>query len=297
MKRLTCALLLAAASCPATEYQAIKVSPEWRFFAADQLHSEILSRITDVTDELKLADGETVKGIPVQFENDLVDLNKASGTNHQALTRGLLVGTLEADANGTALLGIGADWWWDCYINGKPAYGRAANSPCCNAKTPFGKTNWVFPVQVKKGRNLIAVYLVSGESWLVGIGPVENGPDVTIVDEKAKSVYLRFAKDYPEPKLTSAPDIRVKGTTLSVKVRLAQPFPAGLQYRVKGETKWQSFWNTNPDRLTRKQSFKVEGLEPGKEYEANIRQIGYFTSSFTHVTLGKPISFSTPPAK
>lgn len=67
--------------------------------------------------------------------------------------------------DGRLLIGAGADWWMQWFLDGKPVYNtlKYGNGPC-----PFSVTDHTFTVDVSRGRHVVAVMVKAGSvSWAI----------------------------------------------------------------------------------------------------------------------------------
>ena len=167
-----------------------------------------------------------------------------NGGDLPVLTKVILNGVLEAEADGNALVGVGADWWWDFSILNKKflladewqhIFGR--NVPWANnTMGSFDKTDWVFLVPVKKGKNPIRLDVTLGSKGMVAVGTVENRLPVS--DELLKECQ-DFRERYPLPKQ----ETKFTVTDNSVyHFNSVLPFPAGLEWQKAGDKKWNQVW-------------------------------------------------------
>ena len=156
-----------------------------------------------------------------------------------------LRGELVAEENGEAAIGVGADWWWTCSVNGREITGRLPTMPEGNLKTTFEATDWIFLVPVHGGTNNVEITVLLGESGLVAVGtaPPERVADGLPLDlEKA---YRFYKENFPAPETVPfRPSVNWNGT---IRFRTAQPFPAGVEYRI-GKGEWHVVWDNRPSR-------------------------------------------------
>ncbi len=115
---------------------------------------------------------------PAKLENNLFDLGKAEkrfGNNAAAL----FYQEFDAPADGNMTVGMAADWWFECFINGEPGYNTLGKG---NMSQSFAPENHVFNLPVKKGKNLIAVRVISGSAgWRFVSGtvpPFDGNPEL-----------------------------------------------------------------------------------------------------------------------
>lgn len=100
-------------------YITPRLSPVWKLFVSDKIPEDAPASVTTQIDSYALPSGEVLKPIDVVLEGEWVNLAAAAGGFVADTTCGLLVGILNADSDGTALYGAGADWWWNCFVNGE----------------------------------------------------------------------------------------------------------------------------------------------------------------------------------
>ncbi len=156
------------------------LSPVWKLFVAKEIPEDAPASVTEPIESYTLPSGEVIKPVDVVFEEERANLNKILGRLVPVGTCGLLVGVLEAEDDGVVIYGAGADWWWTCYVNGEKTFGRPRSKyPNGNSRGTILKTDWVFPIRVRKGANTIAFHLQSGTYWSIGTGvlPFAEGQD------------------------------------------------------------------------------------------------------------------------
>ncbi len=168
-----------------------------------------------------------------------------------------LNGVLTAEADGIAQIGVGADWWWELFVNGKNVYGRIRAFPGGNSKATFEKTDWVVSVPVKKGKNKITLNVTLGENGTVAIGTCKDM--ASSVDETDLAQYRFFSSHYAVPDSKTEYSHKFFNKKC-IKFRTAQPYPAALEVLRKGEKEWQSF--LSPDFYSKEKQvelpFKLE---------------------------------------
>lgn len=129
----------------------------------------------------------------------------------------IISGKLLASEDGVCSLSIGADWWYEVYVNGKKVFATTEGGNILYA----AEDNYSFEAEVKAGVNHFAVYLLSGSAaWLLG-GPV--------ITPEAKELDFSY-----RPYLTHA-------DTGEVLVHFFATLPsvAYVDYREAGTAEWQ----------------------------------------------------------
>ena len=86
--------------------------------------------------------------------NDSYDLGKAP-----AKSAAVFYNEFESGRDGVMQIGMAADWWFECRLNGEAVYSTLTGG---NREQQFSPENHVFNLPVKKGRNLLAVRVLAG---------------------------------------------------------------------------------------------------------------------------------------
>ena len=159
------------------------LSPVWNLFVSKDIPDEAPASVTSMIDSYTLPSGEVLSPVKLSLEGEHVDFHKALGHSVPVMTCGLMVGVITAEEDGTVIYGAGADWWWTCYVNGEKVFGRPRDLQNGNVRSTFMKTDWIFPIKVHKGENIVAFHLISGSCWSLGTGliPIDGELANTIV--------------------------------------------------------------------------------------------------------------------
>ena len=97
--------------------------------------------------------------------NDSYDLGKAP-----AKSAAVFYNEFESGRDGVMQIGMAADWWFECRLNGEAVYSTLTGG---NREQQFSPENHVFNLPVKKGRNLLAVRVLAGAAgWKFFCGEV-----------------------------------------------------------------------------------------------------------------------------
>ena len=159
-----------------------------------------------------------------------------------------LIGDLIAEEDGEAAIGVGADWWWIFSVNGKEVTGRHPAMPEGNLKSTFRKTDWSFLVPVHQGTNRVELAVILGETGLVSIGLAEKEVIAQGFSQELNVLYKFYSKNFPPPEsVPFKPRLSWDGT---IRFRTAQPFSAGVEYRL-GDGEWHQVWDDRPSRFHR----------------------------------------------
>lgn len=143
-------------------------SLRWNLYLSNEIREEDVNNISFEDRILTLASGNgKINGIETDFRYGRVDLHKFLGYTVPEKSKALFAAEIFSPKEQTVIFGAGMDWWWSCFVNGEKVFDRGESQPNGNFHSTFSKVDWVFPVQLKKGKNTIAFYLVSGLCWSV----------------------------------------------------------------------------------------------------------------------------------
>ncbi len=192
-----------------------------------------------------------------------------------------LRGVLEADADGYALIGTGADWWWNCAvkIDGKwqSVFARTM-SQGANGSAAFSPEDWIYRVPVKKGKNEILLQVTLGEQGFVAIDTLDPaGFADREISRKTYDSFLFFRDKYKAP-LKKISKFRRAGACNEVLVfETPQPYPAGIEYRKAGEKDWKVAWDPtlSTTHSVRIEPLSMQGASLDAAYEFRIVQHCY----------------------
>ena len=152
------------------------ISPTWTVFRVamddDTFRTEgaaALRELDAVPEEFLGAPAEvaTLNGDGI-FDFSEEDRNRAKGP-------AVFLQVVDFDEDGWISLGCGADWWWALLVNGEIVFDRASGDG--NNTNPVDPTNYVFPVPVRKGRNVFAAVVRTGSAgwrWSCQGAPAES---------------------------------------------------------------------------------------------------------------------------
>ncbi len=155
------------------------------------------------------------------------------------MTKLVLEGILNLKDNGCVYLGVGADWWWELFVDGEPVYGRIRSMPGGNGKDTFEKTDWIVPVPLDEGCHRISLKVTLGENGTVAFGSYIPGHQNTL-EQKDFDLYRMYRQKYPFPEVKTKYSHKLFNPDCIV-FETAQAYPAAVEVLRKGEKKWQSF--------------------------------------------------------
>ena len=125
------------------------LSPQWSY----------ISIKGDVKGYINKIPANTVK---FTLDNNFsADLDIPAGSVQPTYAECIVYNEFTLDKAAELGLGMGADWWFDVYLNGKMIFSTGAAG---NVRGWFSYKNHLFTAKGKKGKNLLAVYIRRGRS-------------------------------------------------------------------------------------------------------------------------------------
>ena len=229
----------------------------WRFTEDFQVfHSQKLTR----NDAAKAEYGKSINGLDCKKISSLdpaVDFNTVFGYATPVDRRiAIAVNRIEVEKDGRIQIGVGADWVFAVFIDGKNVFD--AKELGGNGSAPAKKNNHAIDVELKKGIHTFALWISSGATtWTVAAGRI---PYTKVI--------------YPVPELKYGPyltDVASKDAVISFV--MTEPGPCGIALRKSGEKDYRFFWSHDNyqialDRKVHRVS--VRELEPDTVYEYKI---------------------------
>ena len=162
---------------------------------------------------------------PLELIDDRIDLSKMF-PSLKTDKRIVLYQQFDAPAAGSMTLGMAADWWMECFVNGNDVYNTLKTG---NMSQDFIPQDHIFNVPVRRGGNLIAVRIRPGSGgckFACGKVPAMDG------DPKLLRLFRPMAGTRFRP-INSAHFLEVKpGTALDFSWLVARDLPAGVKGRL-----------------------------------------------------------------
>lgn len=160
---------------PIKVYQVQKFLPyalnkEWKLFPAVDAAKIDLAKIDSIPESLPGKKTENVNATPVIIEEKACDVKDVTGYAYPK-DAAVFFNEFESPEAGMTQLGASADWWFEFYVNGKKVYSTVESGGNCSQE--FTPEDHVFNVPTRKGRNLVAVKVLSGsKGWKFACGDV-----------------------------------------------------------------------------------------------------------------------------
>lgn len=280
---------MTVSSLPGTQFVDAVLSPSFLFYTSPLIREGASAETRSFPENGRLpVGGAQLQGTEVVLDGEgRVDLAAVLGRTSPVKTQGLLVGSLDASEEGTVLLGAGADWWWSCRVNGDLVFDRSLSFADGNRKGSFSKLDWIFPVRLRKGPNLVVFQIASGSGWRISTGVLSSyirnqdaSKPLPCRLEEVLSTWL-----HPIRSLVSS-DVTDHGAIVSYEVE--SDHPVGLRYRARGSEEWKSFWRSSSSG---RQVFRLGDLEADTDYEARPMRIAYRGDRFEVEACAESVTF------
>lgn len=209
-------------------------------------------------DELILADGTKISAVTVKRT---ADLNLRKIQPDKTVKYAAAIGAIYAGRPQTLRIGMGADWWFDCYCNGKYIYGTTDSG---NGSWPPRSNDYIFDLPLRAGRNDLVIFTRSGVGgWNLVMDVLNDSREVNLPKQPIIKPQIVFGPYLTNPGNTTA--------SISCIVRGRQPLE--LEYRKKGEKIWQKKQILRGGQLLDEgpvMRFDLDNLQPGSLYEYRI---------------------------
>ena len=263
---------------PQEEFVPLKLQNQWKMFIGQGIDDKFVP-YADYTDSITMPDGNTVAAQDlIMPENGKFDLNIICGERAPAGTPAVLVNLIQSDDGRPMQIGVGVDWWFTAYLNGEQLYSTLESGGNQNAVPE--KTDHVFNLPIKKGRNILTLLTLAGSSTrkhAIGAVPFR--------DLTPKTAELRSNPYIVNPV--------AGGCTIRFSSQGAMA--GGIMLRKKGESSFVQKWQTFTGILRRDlelHSITVDGLEPDAVYEFKVL-LQYTDTNAVH-ELPQIYSFTAP---
>jgi hypothetical protein len=189
-------------------------------------------------------------------------------------SEGVLYATIKLDQDTNAILGIGCNWCFEAYCDGKLLKSTYQTG---NGESYVFPANHRINFLVTKGEHLLAIRVKRGlDSWHFACG------------------YCSVQAP-PEPELSQGPwltnpDVGMMTVNFTCKTELG----CAVQYRAQGAEDWQTNWHQRQGQCLRRtfHSIKLSGLKPGESYEYQV--IAIHPDKYLPVPISEVMTFQVP---
>ncbi len=211
----------------------------WHVFSAAGLKPEEAESLKKETDLALLAKEERSEiRIMTPSEDGILPLAEEFGSFIPGESTALLCGTFHMPEERTILLGMGADWWMEAYLDGEKILSTL--------KSGNGSSVSVFNnmrrIQIRGGRHFLSVFVrAGGGGWSFAAGIVTPNRETV----KRIPYHLIYSRILPEtPQINYGPWCSHPNPgEITVNFTTDGQIPSGIDYRKKGMELWHRVWD------------------------------------------------------
>ena len=199
---------------------------EFKVFFSDRIATENAQSLRYEDDVLVLDEKTSVKAQKMRInEKNILDLRAVDP--EKKFSKAAISAVIYSEKNAVLRMGMGADWWFDCYCNGKYIFGTTQAG---NLFWPPSVSSFVFEIPLRVGRNELTIFTRSGEGgWTVAVGEPPANADLNQTRQEPLKAKVLYGPYLTNPAPTSI--------TVSYVVQGRQPLE--LEYRKKGNKVWK----------------------------------------------------------
>lgn len=232
---------------------------EFKVFFSDRITTENAASLRFEDKVLVLDENTQVAAQTVKIDGNILDLRKLDPQKKYQYAA--ISAVINSDKPAKLRMGMGADWWFDCYCNGKFVFGTTESG---NLFWPPSVKSFVFDLPLRAGRNELTIFTRSGAGgWTIAIG------------EPPADAVMNMPRYQPiKPQIVYGPYLTNPGCdsiTISYVVHGRQPLE--LEYRKKGNKIWKKLQILRGGQLLDEgpvMRFDLTGLAPATTYEYRV---------------------------
>ena len=238
---------------------------EFKVFFSDRLTTENAASLRYEDEVIVLDEKSSVTAQKMRInEKSILDLRAVDP--QKKFSKAAVSTVIYSDKPASLRMGMGADWWFDCYINGKYVFGTDESG---NLFWPPSVESFVFEIPLRAGRNELTIFTRSGQGgWTVAVGEPPKTADLNQPRQNPVSAKVLYGPYLTNPTPTSI--------TISYVVRGRQPLE--LEYRKKGNKVWKKLQILRGGQLVEDEPvmrFDLNDLRPNTVYEYRaLKRVG-----------------------
>jgi len=226
---------------------------------------------------LTLPDKQQVHGVKFNYPaGGMINLYDIISPRPKVLERTILTAEVQSSAAGKNIIGVGVDWKFKLYCNGKLVYDTTRFG---NGAIPTSNDDHYVELELRAGANELVFEVFGGsQRFDVAVAP----------------------KDIPSLDICYKPWVVFPDSNdncVSIVFSLTRPAPAGVDYRLKGSEQWRRVYNNLGGQIRRDLAvhhIRLDNLQPDSEYEYRAVMIDE-TRQFKEIPLAVQ-TFKTAPA-
>lgn len=232
---------------------------EFHVFCSNDLTADNAAVLRYEDKVMVLDNGKKIPAVKLQKNGELLDFRTVCSDKN--INIAAAVTAVYADKPGTMRVGAGADWWFECYCNGRFVFANPASG---NGFWPPKSDQYIFDIPLRDGRNDV-VFLVKGGAGAWQLAVAEH-PEIENPDLPPSARV--------ESKILYGPYLTNPGTTqISISYVVQGRQPLELLYRKKGNKKWlkkQILVGGQLNDFAPVMRFDITGLQPDTAYEYKV---------------------------
>ena len=243
---------------------------------------------------ITLLTGETVQGIPFQFEQGIIALDTLRPGMPDCPNEGyaIAVATIHSETAQTVNFGVSTDWWLEVYVNGEMA---GSTQELGNGTASYTPLSHIFPLSLKAGENTLAVWLHHGPwvvYWPFCAALLPSPPEA--LNPLASLEQYRQLFFHGHERIAAGPFLKAAEGHLQIQVELFFQQTAILLLRPQGADRWQEFRKCVLGQLPMDThyAFDLPSLTPDTTYEYCLKTAD---TSLEHEETTPVYVFHTPP--
>lgn len=227
----------------APKHLALDISHEWKVFAGVNSNDLHIASFNEIPDSMLQSNGITVAHQTARLTENAIDIATLAG-GFAFKNCAVLFNEFESAEEGQMQIGCSADWWMEFAVNGYVVFSTMQTG---NISQVYKPGDHVFNFPVRKGKNLIAVKVLSGANgWKFVAGAVD------FREKGSELIEMKANKDW---KPLDYSNFRIKrGSALDLS-EIVERKPAGTFGRVIINKAGKLAFENNPSQAARFFSF------------------------------------------
>ncbi|MBR0459821.1 MAG: metallophosphoesterase [Victivallales bacterium] len=223
-----------------------------------------------IPDSMTDGKGGRTKPVAIAMKDGVLDFLPVLGLKRgTAMEFAMAYCELDCAKEGLFRLGVGGDWWYAVYVNGKCVINRLGTGNGCEN---VGPDNHIIDVPFRAGSSLVAIYARSGSNGFRFAWAPRPGADVT---EAVSPIQTLRSLRKPLPQLLAGPWLMNPDVgRMSIAFISHGIQPGGVDLRLHGSRQpWKRIWHQECGHLiTRDEHHQIDltGLRPGARYDYRV---------------------------
>ncbi len=264
MKNSISAIAAAASTIITVKAATVQLPEDFNIFFSNKITTEAAASLRFEDRNILLEDGTVITPVQLKRKDNIMDLREAQ-PDKNCMTAAA-VGIMHAEKPCTIRVGMGIDWWFDCYCNGQYIFSTPSSG---NGSWPPSIDDYVFDIPLRAGRNELVIFTRSGAGgWKMALGNQQGHADPHKIRRQPLPAEVLYGPYLTNPGTDSV--------TISYVVQGRQPME--LEYRKKGNKIWKKMQLLRGGQLiddSPVMRFDLKDLTPATVYEyRGLKRVG-----------------------